>query len=333
MGNIDFVIYWVDGSDPEWQKKKSLFNPSKGTDSSSGRYRDLETLKYLFRGIEKYASWVNNVYLITDNQKPSWLNINNPKLRLINHEDYIPKENLPVFSSHPIELCLHNIEGLSENFVVFNDDCLILNNVKETDFFIDGKPVDILTEFPLQYKVNRVFNRILFNDFTLMSKYFPSRNEYKKRLRSKILSPKYGAYFFYNLLMYMLPYKAIFGITTPHFARPYRKQDFKSLWEKEPELLNETISHRFRSEDDINIYAIRFYNLLKGDFVPGNIFKIGHAFDVYDDNESVYKAIKNQKYRLVCISDNCNDEVFDVIKPKILSACDSVLGEKSSFEV
>ena len=55
-------------------------------------YRDWGTFKYWFRGVEKFAPWVNKVYLVTDQQKPSWLNITSEKLVLVDHSDIIRKD-------------------------------------------------------------------------------------------------------------------------------------------------------------------------------------------------------------------------------------------------
>lgn len=72
---IDFVITWVDGNDSTWIKKKNIYlNPNfTDLDASNKRYRDYGTLLYLLRSIEKYASWVNNIFLVTDHQVPKWL--------------------------------------------------------------------------------------------------------------------------------------------------------------------------------------------------------------------------------------------------------------------
>ena len=56
---IDFVVPWVDGNDPEWRKQKNEYLPGKVPDSGSDRYRDMGTLRYWFRAVEKYAPWVN----------------------------------------------------------------------------------------------------------------------------------------------------------------------------------------------------------------------------------------------------------------------------------
>ena len=91
---IDFVLPWVDGSDKEWQKEFNAHLTDdirhKEIDINKNRYRDNKLLKYWFRGVEKYAPWVRKIHFVTMNQRPAWLNVENPKLHLVNHSDYIP---------------------------------------------------------------------------------------------------------------------------------------------------------------------------------------------------------------------------------------------------
>lgn len=60
---------------------------------------------------------------MTNGQVPEFLNHNNPKITLIKHSDYMPEKYLPTFNSNVIELNYHRITELSDNFVLFNDDC------------------------------------------------------------------------------------------------------------------------------------------------------------------------------------------------------------------
>ena len=140
---IDFVILWVDGSDKKWLEEKNKYSKKKiDTTNSAIRYRDWDNLRYWFRGVEKFAPWVNKVHFVTYGHLPKWLNVNNPKLNIVKHKDYIPEEYLPTFSSHTIELNLHRIKDLSENFVYFNDDMFLMQPTQKTDFFKKGLPCD-----------------------------------------------------------------------------------------------------------------------------------------------------------------------------------------------
>ncbi len=130
---IDIVIAWVDGNDPTWQQIKALYERPKNIntnedtktsiDNTIQRYRDWENLQYLFRGIEKICSLCKNCsFFVTCGHLPSWLNTKAAKLHIVKHSDYIPEQYLPTFNSSCIELNFHRIDGLSENFIYFNDD-------------------------------------------------------------------------------------------------------------------------------------------------------------------------------------------------------------------
>ena len=79
---IDFIITWVDGWDKERQKERNKYAWKDPEDFADYRFRDMDTLKYLFRWIEKFAPRVNNVFFVTCGHYPSWLNLDYPKLRL-----------------------------------------------------------------------------------------------------------------------------------------------------------------------------------------------------------------------------------------------------------
>ena len=68
---IDLVYCWVNGNDTEWYNKKQQYalkeNKYKIINSKC-RFRDNEELKFSLRSVEKYAPWINNIYIVTDNQ-------------------------------------------------------------------------------------------------------------------------------------------------------------------------------------------------------------------------------------------------------------------------
>ena len=44
MEKIDFVLTWVDGSDPDWLAQRREYQPGRGTDAGESRYRDWDNL-------------------------------------------------------------------------------------------------------------------------------------------------------------------------------------------------------------------------------------------------------------------------------------------------
>jgi hypothetical protein len=127
---IDIVYLWVDGEDPVWRAKRhqALTNSNdierqqlaKHGDVA-GRYRDNQELRFNLRALEKFFPSHGHIYLVTDGQIPSWLQLSE-NITLIDHASIIPKTALPVFDSGHIESYLHHIPNLSEKFIYLNDD-------------------------------------------------------------------------------------------------------------------------------------------------------------------------------------------------------------------
>lgn len=330
---IDFVLLWVDGNDPAWQKERSKYTSDKEKqDGNDRRFRDWENLRYWFRSVERYAPWVNHIFFITCGQHPEWLQKECPKLRIVDHKDFIPKEDLPTFNSNAIEVNLHRIQELSEHFVLFNDDMFLTDYVRPEDFFIEGLPVDMFMEYPVGcYGANEVMSHIFVNNFNLIGRYY-TRKDILKELKSKIITFRYGAGLLYNLLFYFLPYPNFFGVLTFHFAYPHLKSTFATMWEREEETIRKTSGHRFRDKEDISHYIFRMENLLSGNFVPRNRMKMGCLYHVGKNEDKLYQAILNKKHKMICIADEVSDEMFEKAKNTLQDIFDKILPDKSIFE-
>ncbi|XP_018363917.1 PREDICTED: N-acetylglucosamine-1-phosphotransferase subunits alpha/beta isoform X2 [Trachymyrmex cornetzi] len=132
---IDVVYTWVNGSDPMFleslQKHVSIVD--LGTVTS--RFSDKDELRYSLRSLEMYAPWVRHVYIVTNGQIPSWLDMDNPRMTLVTHEDiFLNKSDLPTFSSPAIESHIHRIPGVSDKFLYFNDDVMLGAEIWPEDF-------------------------------------------------------------------------------------------------------------------------------------------------------------------------------------------------------
>lgn len=137
---IDVVYTWVDSSDEGWiadfNKYKSLIGGNIKNNSAS-RYEDRDELKYSLRSLYMYgSSFVRNIYIVTNGQVPRWLNTDHPRIHLVAHREiFKDKSALPTFSSRAINSQLHNIKGLSDNYIYFNDDVFLGRHVDAQHFF------------------------------------------------------------------------------------------------------------------------------------------------------------------------------------------------------
>lgn len=328
MQKIDFVIPWVDGGDAEWQKEKNLYSGRKTDeeDDRDIRFRDWETLKYWFRGVEKNTPWVNRIHFITWGHLPEWLNTDHPKLHIVNHRDYIPEEYLPTFSSHVIELNMHRIPDLADHFVYFNDDIFILKPMPESDFFQDGIPCDVCALNAITPRLGE-FSPIILQTTSYINKHFDKKKDMKRNFK-KWFSPKYGKLLVRTACL--LPWNYYTGFYNHHLAVAYEKKTLETVWEQEPGILDQTCRHRFRDNADVNQYIFRYWRLASGDFIPHE--PLGKYKNMGEDNSAIYKDIRNRSYKLYCINDKDNEADFEQEKRKLIAAFDSIFPEKSGFE-
>lgn len=323
---IDFVILWVDGNDEKWLKEKNKYLNLRG-DSSLNRFRDCENLQYLFRGIEKFSPWVNKVFFITWGHLPNWLDTKNEKLVIVKHDEFIPKEYLPTFNSNVIEMNLHRIKDLSENFVLFNDDLFILQNLKPTDFFVNNLPKDMYIEYVKKNCSNR--HKTLRNNYlNVINKYFNKSMSIKQNLL-KVFNLNYGFKNFYTLLN--LKNKNFGDFYSSHLTQTFKKSFFELAWDKEYSRLDEACHNKFRADNDLGTAICRYWQLLSGNFVPSKT--IGKYFTMSNDNTKLINVIKREKYKIICINDADTSICFEKAKNEINETFDKILNEKSKFEL
>lgn len=324
---IDFVMYWVDDSDPEWQKSKAQYESGQSNQSNGiTRFRDWELLKYWFRGVEKFAPWVNNIYFVTCGHYPKWLNLENEKLKFVRHDEFIPNEYLPTFSANPIELNLHRLPDLSENFVVFNDDLFILRPVRKDVFFKNGLPRDaFIQSFTAPVHGAEIMCAITYNDLEVINRHYNKMATVKAN-PFKYFSLLYGKSVFQNL--YAFPIK-LTGIKSLHSAYSYKKSTYERLWERDFDKLDKTCKNKFRSRDDVNQWVLAWDQIMRGEFEPIKP-KTRKYFTIGDDNSIT--AILKQNCDVICLNDGNASVDFENEKNKLISAFEKILPDKSSFE-
>jgi glycosyltransferase involved in cell wall biosynthesis len=138
---VDAVYTWVNGADVSWLERKNAVLAAMGIETedaatSAARFRDRDELRYSLRSIDMYAPWIRNIYIVTDQQIPHWLDLSHPRVRVVDHtEIFGTRGALPTYNSHAIESQLHHIEGLAEHFLYFNDDVFVGRTLRPDTFF------------------------------------------------------------------------------------------------------------------------------------------------------------------------------------------------------
>lgn len=331
MGNsIDFVVTWVDNNDSQWRISKDYYAEQYGVNiemNSEARYRDWELMKYWFRSVEIHAPWVNKVYFITEGHIPEWLDLDCDKLVHVKHSDYIDPKYLPTFNSNVIELNMHNIESLSENFVSFNDDMFLNSNVLPSDFFVNGQPKDSGIFSPIVPYPNTIAP-IVLNNLLIINKYFDSRTVMKKYYK-KYFRLFYRKHLLKNICI--LPWKPILGFYDQHIPISFKKSLFKKVAVTESDTFLKTYNHRFRKEDEINHWLVRYWQLCTGQFIPRTT-NFGAYYNLTDDNGEIIKDIKNRSHKVICINDGALIADFKKTKEELIKVFEEKYPNKSMFE-
>src|SRR5699024_5163415 len=327
--DIDFVIMWVDGNDPEWKAEKEKFQIKKSGDNRSIRFRYWDNLHFWFRGVEKYTPWVNKIHFVTWGHISEWLNKKHPKLSIVKHSDFLDSNDLPVFNSRAIEINLHKIPNLSEKFVYFNDDMFITRPVTPEDFFKKGLPRDVAIPNPCPSNSRLGIGCAISNNMEIINTTFNKRKSIKQNF-TKWFNPLYKKHVIASICM--LPWKDFASFLSTHIPHSYLKSTFEEVWKQEEDILKETSSSKFRNKNNVNQWLMRYWQLASGNFMPRNISD-GKNFMLKDDNIDAIKSIKNQTYKLICLNDTIDISEFDYVKKDIQNAFHSIFPNKSEFEI
>lgn len=248
---IDIVFTWVDGGDIKHQQKMSPYYTGKNNWESTRfrrRYEQVNEIEYAIRSIIKFATFVNTIFIVTDGQTPSFLDKynttkkpNDPTITIVDHKEIFINHSsvLPVFNSMSIETLLYKIKGLSEHFIYFNDDFILLKKTVISDFFQDGIPI-IRGKWSIIDTVNPIKN---IHNFVLKL--------FGKPTKDKIYGYKRGQQNAAKILNFKYKYLRI-----DHTPTPMRKSTLEKYFQKFPEVEIANSKHRFRSPKQYLIQSL-----------------------------------------------------------------------------
>lgn len=246
---VDAVITWVNGNDKNWQEKINAYSESKINFSSENhlkRYNSIGEIDIAIKSIIKFAPFIKNIFLVTDNQSPesfdslkSLAQKKGINLELVDHKIIFSgfEEYLPTFNSCSIISMLFKIPNLSEHFIIFNDDTLIMREVSVDDFFINGEPIirGKWQQFNENKTIRKSYHKILtFLDIPI------KKNKYSfKKLQQ-------------NSAKLALMDKYVRRFHTPVCVR---KSTLTNFFKKDT-LLRKNIQHRFRNENQFLLSSL-----------------------------------------------------------------------------
>ncbi|WP_435092297.1 stealth family protein [Clavibacter michiganensis] len=225
--DIDMVFSWVDGNDPEFQKRRAerMKDVVVGEgDDSEARFRQIDELKYALRSVYLFAPWVRRIFIVTDSPKPSWL-ADHPGVTFVRSEEFFTDPaGLPTHNSQAVESQLQHIPGLSEHFLYSNDDMFFGRPVQPGMFFSPGG----ITKFI------EASTRIGLGDNDSDRSGF----ENSARVNRRLLMDRFGRLITRHL---------------EHAATPLRKSVLLELEQEFAEDFHRTQLSRFRSSTDISV--------------------------------------------------------------------------------
>ena len=311
---IDIVVTYLNPKDEQWQKEFKYWKEKEIKDGRAEennrqafgveRIREWDNLKYWFRCIENNCKWINKVFLVVQNERhvPKWINQNNPKLRIVYHEEFIPKELLPTFNAMTIGMYLSNIKDLSEQYIMSDDDYFILNPINKERFFRYNKPVHL--DNRIEYKKyggqllkgsDRVFYHILNNNF-----------EFEKKFTKDI---KYG--------IYHLPEARL---------KSFEQKILKDYGE---EILNHQNKSRFRNKSNLCSYLYSDLLKITNNAILDNPYKRCRYCTLKSDVD-FYRYFKKD---IVCFNDTEQMDNFERAKKRLNKFFEGKFPNKSSFEI
>ncbi len=291
---MDIVITYVNGVDPEWQADYSRYT---NTPLLEKRFRDWGTLRYLFRGIEKNMPFIRKVHLVVsqESQVPEW--IDRSQVNIVLHSDIIPAEYLPTFNCNPIEMHLHRIKGLDEEYLYFNDDIFPMKPCKPEDFFRNGYGILGMSRHIFAFGM---FKQICHN----------SNRVARKALG---LGPS---------LTFLRP---------QHVCTPMLRSECEALYKKVKSDIQESLT-RTRQGNNLNQYLFLDYMYLRGRLINERLSKKHFSLGIVSEKK-LQRFLERPTHMLTCINDvQMSEERYTMLRRTLLETFGRIFPEKSKYE-
>lgn len=271
---IDIVIPWVDGADPvHFAKRLKHTEENEGDFEDVGgasRFSSIGEIFYCILSINIFAPFVRKIFIVTDGQDPKIethiaealpgghipMETVDHKVIFRGYEDY-----LPTFNSRAIEAMIWRIPGLSERFILMNDDFIITGKVSPEDFFQGEKTVCYAKMYPTWWA-------------RLMRALRPSKKGHKRisfkdsMVNAVDIMGGCGRFMFLG-----------------HTPRALRKSFYETFFSSREDVMIRNIRHRFRHCDQYNSQELFYISESEK----------GRCIVIDTDSRLIYLKPKNKK--------------------------------------
>jgi hypothetical protein len=310
---IDAVFTWVNGNDEKHKDKLRKFVSKEVLNSKDLRTKldqDNE-IEFAVKSILKYAKFVRNIFIVTDNQTPDFLKDiekakkEYPTVFIVDHKTIFEgyHQYLPTFNCLPIESLLYKIPNLAEHFLYLNDDFFLLRETNVSDFFMNNKPV--IRGFWTNFYEDIWYKKVQ----KIVYKFFD------KESKENIYGFKKGQQNIAKILGF------IKYVRLDHTIAPLRKSTYNNYYIKNPEILGLNIKHRFRHPEQYTNQALANHLEIKKDnFVLKNDYQLVY-FQNYKKpfwwlKSKLKRAEKDKNKLFLCMQslDQCPKEKLVYIK-------------------
>jgi len=296
--DIDVIITYVNSSDQSWVR--DYIRVTKTYSPSQVRFRSWNTLKYLLRGIAVCMPFVRQVILVVakPSQVPVWVNQEN--VRIVYHEDYIPKRFLPTFNSCTIESYFWNIPDLADKIIYFNDDMFPITLMREDNFFTENTPHLKFTE-PEYYSLSNMFRVQCRSSINLITKAL------------KLPAIEIGTLF--------RPY---------HITTAFTKNTLNSVGELCESSIATTVT-KLRQKQNVNQYIYAYYHYFTNDYVDETInykyFEISNA-----TIDAITDEIEKGEFQMICLNDSDRVKDYTKLRSLLIQSFDRRFPDKCKYE-
>lgn len=287
---MDVVITYVDINESFLTTYKKY-----NSNIQKNRFSSYNVLDLQVKLIRKYASFIKNIFIVVadKNQVPKELDLSICKV--VYHKDIIPEKFLPCFNSCTIEMFLHNIKDLDEEFVYFNDDVFILDYVSKRDFFLNHKPSLTFAVKDINPNETNTYKKNLYNSSNLIFKQLKLENKYKDKY-----------------------------ISVSHSYFPMLKSVCKMIFDKNIYSIYGSLT-RTRNSKNYNTSIFHDYNYLTKNYNPieKNYIYLSSLSPIHE----ITSKIVSKEKKFICIN-NDNSYDFDNLKIELRKALEANLLDK-----